>query len=554
MIDDAIIIGAGPNGLVAANHLADHGWSVTVLEAEGEPGGAVRSGELILPGFNHDLFSAFYPLAAASPAIRALSLEEYGLRWRRSPLVLAHPLPDGRCPIISTELETTAAALDGFASGDGRAWTRMIEDWDRIAKPFLGALLSPFPPLIDAARLAWRLGALGSLRLARHALLPVRRMAEEIFTGEGGGLLLGGSALHSDLCPEAAGSGLYGWLLCCLGQRVGFPVPEGGARALTASLVERLQSKGGAVRCGCRVTSVVVRRGRAVGVTTASGDLVEARNAVLADVAAPLLYTELVGERHLPAGFLADLRNFQWDTSTVKVDWALRHPVPWRSQEAASAGTVHVADDFDNLTEFSSHLAMGCLPARPFLLFGQQSLADPTRSPAGTETAWAYTHVPRRVRRDAAGAISVAPASDSESWLRPFVERMEGRIEALAPGFREAILGRHVSGPGDLERRDANLDRGAIGGGTAQLHQQLVFRPVPGTGRAETPIANLYLASSSAHPGGGVHGAAGANAAKAALLGFRKCRALLLGRGGTGASTRRKPRPYPELLIERPID
>jgi phytoene dehydrogenase-like protein len=529
---DALIIGSGPNGLVAANHLADHGWSVTVLEAATEPGGAVRSGELTLPGFTHDLFSAFYPLAVASPAIKALRLEEFGLRWRQAPLVLAHPLPDGRCPILSTDVEVTAAALDRFAAGDGAAWKKMIADWDRIAEPFLGALLGPFPPLADTARLARRLGTVGTLRLARHALLPVRRMAEENFQGAAGGLLLGGSALHSDLPPEAAGSGLYGWLLCCLAQRFGFPVPEGGAGALTAALVERLRAKGGEVRCQSRVTKVVVRRRRAVAVRTWRGDLVDARRAVLADVSAPVLYTELIGQEHLPAGFSADLLNFQWDTSTVKVDWALRHPVPWQSAPAAHAGTVHVADDFDNLTEFSSQLAMGCLPARPFLLFGQQSRADPGRSPPGTETAWAYTHVPRVVRQDAAGTIPMAPGSNSDYWLSAFIERIESRVESLAPGFRESILGRHVFGPRDLQTSDANLDGGAIGGGTAQLHQQLVFRPVPGTARAETPIANLYLASSSAHPGGGVHGAAGASAARAARLAAPRVRSAILGRGG----------------------
>ena len=522
---DAVVIGAGPNGLVAANHLIDKGWSVVVVEAADQPGGAVRSAELTVPGFVHDVFSAFYPLAVASPAIRDLNLTDFGLRWRQSPLVLAHPLLDGRCASLAVDLDTTAASVDGFGPGDGAAWKSMIGEWDRMSEPFLNVLLGPFPPVRASAALARRLGIKGTLRFARHALLPVRTMAEQMFQGVGAGLLLGGSALHTDLCPEAAGSGLYGWILSCLGQRHGFPVPEGGAGELTAALVRRLESKGGQVVCGRRVTRVVVERGRAVGVETTDGP-VRAERAVLADVAAPSLFLDLVGGQHLPADFVADLRSFQWDTATVKVDWALSRPVPWQSPEAVEAGTVHIADDFDNLTEFAAHLAMGRIPARPFLLFGQQSRADPTRSPAGTETAWAYTHVPRFVRGDAAGQIDLYPGAGQKEWLIPLVERIEARVERLAPGFRDLIIGRHFAGPEDFEAADSNLVGGAIGGGTAQLHQQLVFRPVPGSGRPATPIAGLYLASASAHPGGGVHGAPGANAARAALKGSRRRRSL----------------------------
>jgi phytoene dehydrogenase-like protein len=285
------------------------------------------------------------------------------------------------------------------------------------------------------------------------------------------------------------------------------------------------------VRCNTPVEQVIIRGGRAVGVRVKGGDTVDASRAVLADVNAAMLYCDLVGEDHLPSGVLDDLRRFQWDTSTVKVDWALSRPVPWSSPEAAEAGTVHVADDFDNLTEFSAHLAMGQLPARPFLLFGQQSRADPTRSPAGTETAWAYTHVPRHIRGDAAGRINVESGQEEARWLDAFVERIEERVEALAPGFRSSILGRHCFAPVGMQATNPNLSLGAINGGTSQLHQQLVFRPLPGAGRPETPVAGLYLASSSAHPGGGVHGAAGANAARAALLPFQQARAKWIGRG-----------------------
>jgi phytoene dehydrogenase-like protein len=277
---------------------------------------------------------------------------------------------------------------------------------------------------------------------------------------------------------------------------------------------------------------------------------VGARRAVLADVAAPALYGGLVRPEHLPAGLLADVGRFEWDTGTVKVDWALGGAIPWLSDEARQAGTVHVADDFDNLSEHAAHIAMRMLPARPFLVVGQQSVADPTRSPPGTATAWAYSRVPRQVRADAAGSI---PVGAPGSWVEGFVERMEDRIEQRAPGFRGLIRGRHVFSPAGLEAADPNLVGGAINGGTAQLHQQLVLRPVPGFGRPETPVAGLYLASASAHPGGGVHGAAGANAARAALLPAGRARAVLIGRGIEGRTRRpaaasESPQRGPTLL------
>lgn len=526
---DAVVVGAGHNGLVAAILLADAGWSVIVLEAADTPGGAVRTAELTEPGFRHDVFSAFYPLAAASPVIASLGLERHGLVWRHAPAVLASPMPDGRCPVLSTDLDETADSVAGFAPSDADAWRAMIAAWDEVSDLVLAALTQPFPPLRTATKMAARLGPLGVLHLARSALLPVRRLTEELFCGEGAALLLGGSALHADLSPEGALSGFYGWMLCCLAQRVGFPVPEGGAGNLVAAMVRRLEAAGGELRCATPVEEVLVRGRRAVGVRTASGEEVGAVRAVLADVAAPVLFGSLLARDVLPPSFLADLGRFHWDMATVKIDWALDGPIPWSAPGATRAGTVHIADDFDNLTEFASQIACSSLPSRPFLLVGQQSAADPTRSPPGTETAWAYTHVPRRPRRDAAGVLETA--GGALRWIDGFVDRVERRIEDYAPGFRALVRARHVLSPAGMQAMDQNLQLGAINGGTAQLHQQLLFRPLPGMGRPETPVTGLYLASSSAHPAGGVHGGAGANAARAAMLAGARLRSAIAGRG-----------------------
>jgi phytoene dehydrogenase-like protein len=513
-VADAVVIGAGPNGLVAANLLADRGWDVLVLEAGPTHGGAVQSRELIEPGYVNDCFSAFYPLAVASPIIQSLQLEDFGLRWLRAPIVLAHPASDGTCPVVSMNIDETAESLDTLHHGDGDAYRALYARWERMRGGLLAGLFAPMPPIAATAKLLAGVVPDGPVRFARFALLSARRMGFEEFGAEGSRRLLAGSTLHADLSPEDVLSGFFGWLLMCLGQDVGWPVPEGGAGRLTDALAARLRARGGRIECNAEVDKVIVRNGRAVAVR-ARGEEVRVTRAVLADVDAPRLYLDLVGTAHLKPRLVDDLRRFAWDHSTVKVDWNLDGPIPWKADGAQQAGTVHLVESVDEMSEAASHIVRSLLPARPFLIIGQQSMTDPTRMPPGKETAWAYTHISREVRGDAAGEIEVPLGPSS---LEQFVDRMQARIEELAPGFGALIRARQVMGPGQLEHANQNLHGGAINGGTAALSQQLVFRPTPGLGRPETPIRGLYLASSSAHPGGGVHGACGSNAARAALL------------------------------------
>lgn len=501
---DAVVVGAGPNGLVAANALADAGWDVVLVEAQDEVGGAVRSAESVAPGFVTDLFSAFYPLAAASPVIRDLHLEQHGLVWRHAPDVVAHVLPDGRCGVLRRSAADTAAGLDAHHAGDGDAWLRMVAGWDRIRDPLLDALFTPFPPVRSGLRLLRRSGVAGTLDLTRLGVSSVRRLGREEFGSEEARVLLSGNAMHSDVSPDSAGSALFGWLLVMLGQDVGFPVPEGGAGVLATALRRRAESLGVQVRCGVPVTAVHVSCGRARAVLLADGTTVRARHAVLADVPAPALYESLVDRRHLPPRFLDDVRRFDWDDATLKVNWALDAPIPWAAAGARGAGTVHLGVDDDGLVDVAADLSVGRMPRQPFMLLGQMTTTDPTRSPLGTESAWAYTHLPRRLSTDDAG-------------LDLQVQRMEEAIEQVAPGFGATVRARQVQRPGDLEAADASLSRGALNAGTAALHQQLVLRPTRGLGRPETPVSGLYLAGASAHPGGGVHGACGWNAALAAL-------------------------------------
>jgi phytoene dehydrogenase-like protein len=279
-------------------------------------------------------------------------------------------------------------------------------------------------------------------------------------------------------------------------------------------MADRLRSQGADIRCDSEVTAIEVAGGRAVAVRTAD-ERFAARHAIVADVAAPNLYGRLLPEEAVPRRTRDAMKLFEMDPATVKVDWALDGPVPWREPPPYDPGTVHVADSVEQMAEALHQVTSQTIPAAPFMLAGQMTTTDPSRSPAGTESLWAYTHVPQQVAGDA-GDGSVRGVWD-ESDCERFADRMQQRIEQLAPGFGSRVLARRVLGPRELEARNANLVGGGVNGGTAQLHQQLVFRPVPGLGRAETAVRNLYLGSAAAHPGGGVHGAPGMNAARAAI-------------------------------------
>jgi phytoene dehydrogenase-like protein len=501
---DAVVIGAGHNGLVAAAMLADAGWDVVVLEAQNEPGGAVKSAELT-PGYTNDLYSAFYPLAVVSPALRTLNLEDYGLRWSHAPAVVGHPrsADDENAAMIYRDLDETAAALDEHEPGDGARWREAFEQWQQIKDSLLTSLFAPFPPVRGALQLLRRLGTGESLRFVHQLLLPAGLMAQSLFKGEAARLLLLGNAMHADVPIDAPGGGIMGYLLIMMAQDGGFPVPVGGAGQLTAALVARATAAGAHIECARPVDKVEVRDGRAVAVRTSDGDCVRVRRAVIADTSAPQLYQRLLPADALPAALLRSFERFVWDTPVLKIDYALNAPIPWRSKNLNKAGTVHVGADHDGLIRWMADLNTATIPEQPFVLFGQMSTADPTRSPEGTESAWAYTHLPRGMASDDAADV--------------LVERVDSVLEAYAPGFHEQLVGKTIQRPSDLQAGDANLHTGAVNGGTSQLFQQLIFRPVPGLGRAETPVQNVYLGSAGASPGGGVHGVCGRNAANAAL-------------------------------------
>jgi phytoene dehydrogenase-like protein len=495
-VSSVIVIGSGPNGLTAAAYLVRAGLRVLVLEAEATPGGAVRTREVTLPGFKHDLGAAFFPFGQLSPALRPLDLSGAGLRWRHAPIDSAHPAPDGSCASISRDLTATMRSF----GPDGDAWARLARWHARTHERLLDALLSTLPAIGPLLRFGpWNL-----LRLARVGLSSGRGYASSQFRTEAARRVIPSLALHTDVGPDDACGAAVGFMLAMLASSGGFGVPEGGAGAITAALLRRVEEYGGSLRTGARVERILVRSGRAVGVRLADGEQIEA-SAVIADVAAPTLYLRLLEQEEVPSRVLGAMRRFRHGFGTFKMDWALSGPVPWTHEEASRAAVVHAGDSLDDLARFTAEVRAGKVPGHPYLVIGQQSLADPTRAPAGQHTLWTYSRVPSRIE------------GGWESERERFADQIEERIEGLAPGFRARILGRAIFTPDDLFAMNANLIGGDLAGGSAGIRHQLFFRPMFPYFRYRTPIKALYLGSSYTHPGAGVHGACGKNAALAAL-------------------------------------
>ncbi|WP_052665646.1 phytoene desaturase family protein [Nitriliruptor alkaliphilus] len=496
---DAVVIGAGQNGLAAAIRLARAGRDVVVLEAQPQAGGAVISQPLTLPGFLHDTFSAVHPAAAASPVFARMPLDQHGLDWVHPEVAMAHPMPDGRAGVLYRDLDRTAAHLNDLHPGDGTAWA----DW---ARPYLdrwpamrSTMLGGFPPLAGAVKLVAALKLEGTLEFARLLLTSAEQLSHDLFASEHARAWLYGSVLHGDVGVQEPGSAIAGAYLQLLGHAAGWPSPRGGAGRLSDALVSYLATLGGEVRTSTRVERIVTAGGRVAGVVTADGGRIRAP-VVIADTT-PHAMLDLVGGA-MPAHYAGRLRRFRYGPGTVKIDWALDGPVPWTVPEARAAGTVHVGGEGHVVAQQAADIRAGRPPEHPFLLFGQQTVADPSRAPAGKHTAWAYTRVP--------GTLT------GQDAVLAHVERMTDQVERFAPGFRDLVLASHVQGPADLQAGDVNLVGGDVGGGTYRL-DQVVFRPLPSLVPYATPIGGLWLGSSSTFPGGAVHGVPGWTAASYAL-------------------------------------
>jgi phytoene dehydrogenase-like protein len=468
----AVVVGSGPNGLAAAVRLAQAGLSVTVLEAADTPGGGTRTTEYGSPGVLHDDCSAFHPTGVISPFLRSLSLEKFGLEWLWPELDLVHPLDDGSAGVLSRDMDRTVASL----GRDGEKWRRVFEPMvrnidDLIAEVFQPALHVPRHPVTLT-------------KFGIQALMPgtvtVRR-----WQGDQARALSTGVAAHAFGKLTTPLSGSVGLMLTAVGHAAGWPVAKGGSQAIAHSLIGLLESLGGSVRTGVTVTDLDQ-------VQEVSGS---APDIVMLDTA-PAGMLEIVGDR-LPARVRRAFGKYTYGPATYKVDFAIRGDVPWTNEDARRAGTLHLGGTAEEIAAAEAATARGELPDRPFMLVGQQYLADRSRSAGGLNPLWTYAHVPHAHPGDV-------------------TENVIGQIERFAPGFRDVIVETHVRTPADFETYNANYVGGDIGAG-ANNFRQIAFRPRLAMNPYTLGVKGVYLCSGATPPGPGVHGMGGFNAAETAL-------------------------------------
>ncbi len=464
---DAVIVGAGPNGLAAAIELARAGLSVIVLEARATAGGGARSAELTLPGFVHDVCAAVHPMGIGSPFFQSLPLHDYGLEWIQPPIPAAHPFDDGEVAVLDRAIDVTAAML----GPDGAAYRRLIEpiveNWGQLVPGLLGPLGIPKHP--------WLMGKFGI-----NALKSASRLSARRFRNKRAQALFAGMAAHSNQPLSEPATSAVAMVLLAAGHAVGWPIVKGGSQRLTDALEGYLRSLGGVVLTNHEIRSL--------------DDLPSGR-AVLWDIT-PRQLLHIAGDK-LPQKYRDKLIQFRYGPGAFKIDWALAGPIPFTAEPCRTAGTVHLGGTFKEIEESERMVHRGEHSMQPFVLLTQPSRFDPSRVPSARETAWAYCHVPNGSQVDMTDVI-------------------ESQVERFAPGFRDLILARHTMTAAAYELYNPNYVGGDINGGSAE-RSQLFARPVSRLSPYRIPVKGWYFCSSSTPPGGGVHGMCGYRAAQQAL-------------------------------------
>ena len=464
---DAVVVGSGPNGLAAGIRLAQEGLSVLIVEAADEIGGGMRSAELTLPGFTHDICSAIHPLTIASPFFKNLPLEKFGLEFVQPEASLAHPLDDGTAVLLTKSVEETAAGLGADADGYKKLVEILVKHFDVIAPDILAPFRIPSNPFLMAG-------------FGIKGMSSAKSLADTYFTEIRARAIFAGNAAHSMIPLEDIPSAAFGIVLHLAAHSVGWGFPKGGAYKIADALGNYFRSLGGKIETGNRVENI--------------DELPESRT-ILFDIT-PRQIIKIAGHR-LPATYIKRLETYKYGAGVFKMDWALSEPIPWKASECFKAATVHLGGTFEEIAESERAHGKGKISQKPFVLVAQHTLFDPTRAPEGKHTAWAYCHVPNGSTFDMS-------------------EIMETQIERFAPGFKDCILAKSTKSPADLERYNANYIGGDINGGAGIL-RQIFTRPVTKINPYAMPAEGLYICSSSTPPGGGVHGMCGFHAAKTVL-------------------------------------
>ena len=515
---DAIIIGAGHNALAAGVHLASRGWSVGIFERNSAPGGAVRTEEVTLPGFRHDLYAMNLSLFAGSPflAEHGESLRAHGLAFAPAEHCFASPMPDGGWFGVSKDLGETLACAEKFSHEDASTWAGMLEKFGGDAPHILSLLGSPMTAraLSATAWKAWRSqGAGWMLETARLLVSSPREFLERNFESSEIRATLAAWGMHLDFPPDAAGGALFPYLESMANQSFGMVIGAGGADTIIKAMAARFQALGGAVHLDSEVVEVQREGGRAVGIRLAGGDGVGARRAVIAGVTPTALVGKLLPGGSGDAGYDRAAQKFVYGPGTMMVHLALSDLPDWSAgPELKRFAYVHLAPDLDMMARAYSEAMAGLLPREPVLVCGQPTAIDPARAPPGKHILWVQVRVlPAQIRGDAAGAI---PARDWASVKEQYADRVLDIVEGYAPGTKAKVLARYVESPADLERRNPNLVGGDNLAGSHRLSQNFLFRPFPGWARWRTPLKNLYLIGASTWPGAGTGAGSGYMLAK----------------------------------------
>jgi phytoene dehydrogenase-like protein len=518
---DAIVVGAGHNGLVCALYLARAGWKVLVCERNERVGGAVMSGEVTRPGFVHDLYAMNQNLFLGSPVYAELGedLERHGLRYKTSPKPYSNVFPDGSSLRVYQDRERTLALLREHSEEDAEGFERLYDKFKAFGKSLLPIYGTPLPSLEAAWSMARALRSQGIAELTDLAQIvasSTRELGDAYFATDEMKALVATWGMHLDFGPDVSGGAMFPFLEVFADMEFGMSVVEGGASRMPEALAGLLEEYGGEVRTGAEVARVLTEGsddGRVTGIELASGERIGAKRAVVANLAPSVLFGGLLSDRLLPERFRQRVRTYQHGPGTMMVHLALSGKPSWRAHpDLDEFAYVHVAPYVEDLAQTYTDSVNGLLPKSPMLVVGQTSAVDPSRAPEGGEVLWVQVRtVPSKIRGDATGEIEARTWDEARER---FADRVMRKLEEYAPGVGDLVLDRTVYSPEDLERHNPNLKGGDSLGGSHHLRQNFIFRPFPGWSNYDMPIKGLYMVGAATWPGAGTNATSGYLASK----------------------------------------